>query len=104
LCLNEVPVPSQESERSCTYGLPIFASSILIYKELGWESLAEKGKRRKLQMIYNIQNNNAPMYLCALIPPSLRDWHHNDKTDMRLYLLGKNRNSKKKQNMEAGLK
>jgi hypothetical protein len=23
-------------------GLPIFASSILIYKELGWESLAER--------------------------------------------------------------
>jgi hypothetical protein len=33
VCLNEVPVPSQESEPSCTYGLPIFASSILIYKE-----------------------------------------------------------------------
>jgi hypothetical protein len=32
--------------------LPIFASSILIDKELGWE----------LQMFYNIQNSNAPMY------------------------------------------
>jgi hypothetical protein len=60
------------------------ALSILIYKELGWESLAERRKRRKLQMFYNIQNNNAPMYLCDLIPP--------------------NRNSKKKQNIEAGLK
>jgi hypothetical protein len=29
---------------------------------------------------------------------SLRDWHHNDKTDLRLYLLGTNRNSKKTQN------
>jgi hypothetical protein len=28
-------------------GLPIFASSILIYKELGWESLAERRKKRK---------------------------------------------------------
>jgi hypothetical protein len=65
-------------------------------------------------MFYNIQNNNAPMYLCDLIPPSiqsttvyplrLRDWHHNDKTDLRLYLLGTNRISKKKQNIEAGLK
>ena len=53
-------------------GLPIFASSILIYKELGWESLAERRKRRKLQMFYNIQNNNAPMYLCDLIPPSIQ--------------------------------
>ena len=53
-------------------GLPIFASSILIYKELGWESLAERRKRRKLQMFYNIQNNNAPMYRCDLIPPTIQ--------------------------------
>jgi hypothetical protein len=53
-------------------GLPIFASSILIYKELGWESLAERRQRRKLQMFYNIQNNNAPMYLCDLIPPTIQ--------------------------------
>ena len=42
--------------------LPIFASSILIDKELGWE----------LQMFYNIQNNNAPMYFCDLIPPTIQ--------------------------------
>ena len=53
-------------------GLPIFASSILIYKDLGWESLAERRKRRKLQMFYNIQNYNAPMYLCDLIPPTIQ--------------------------------
>ena len=53
-----------ESARIIT-SLPIFASSILIYKELGWESLAERRKMRKLQMFYNIQNNNAPMYLCV---------------------------------------
>jgi hypothetical protein len=52
-------------------GLPIFASSILIYKELGWKLLAESRKRRTLQMFYNIQNNNAPMHLCDLIPPSI---------------------------------
>ena len=40
--------------------LSIFVSSILIYKELGWE----------LQILYNIQNNNALMYLCDLIPPT----------------------------------
>jgi hypothetical protein len=28
---------------------------ICIYKELGWKSLAERGKRRKLQMFYDIQ-------------------------------------------------
>jgi hypothetical protein len=29
-------------------------------------------------------------------------WHDNDKRDLKLYLLGTNRNSKKKQNIEAG--
>ena len=53
-------------------GLPIFASSILVYKELSWESLTERRKRRKLQMFYNIQNNNAPRYLCDLIPPTIQ--------------------------------
>ena len=53
-------------------GLPIFASSILLYKELGWESLTERRKRRKLQMFYNIQNNNAPRFLCDLIPPTIQ--------------------------------
>jgi hypothetical protein len=40
--------------------------------ELGWESLAERRQRRKLQMFYNIQNNNAPMHLCDLIPPTIQ--------------------------------
>ena len=57
-------------------GLPIFASSILIYKELGWESLAERRKRRKLQMFYNIQNNNAPRYLCDIIQFKVQPFIH----------------------------
>ena len=48
----------------------IVTSSILIYKELGCESLAERRKRRKLQMFYNIHNHKAPKYLCDLIPPT----------------------------------
>lgn len=53
-------------------GLPIFTSTSLIYKELGWEPLADRRKRRKLQMFYNIQHENAPKYLCDLIPPTLQ--------------------------------
>ena len=34
---------------------------------------------------------------------SLHDWPHNDKTDLRLYLLWTNHNLKKKQNIEVGL-
>jgi hypothetical protein len=72
-------------------GLPIFASSVLIYKELGWESLVERRKRRTLQMFYNtgIQNNNTPRYLCALIPPTIQSTavyllrNHRGKADDR---------------------
>jgi hypothetical protein len=46
--------PLQVGAARIVTGLPIFASSILIYKELGWESLTERRKRRKLQMFYNI--------------------------------------------------
>ena len=35
-------------------GLPIFASSILIYKELSWESLTERRKRRIFFIIFKI--------------------------------------------------
>jgi hypothetical protein len=50
---NKLDQLQREAARIIT-GLPIFASSILIYKELGWESLTERRKRRKLQMVYNI--------------------------------------------------
>jgi hypothetical protein len=43
--------------------------------QLAYGYLFDKGKRRKrrkLQKFYNIQNNNAPMYLCDLIPPSIQ--------------------------------
>ena len=53
-------------------GLPIFTKTINIYTEIGWESLDERRKRRKLQMFYNIQHNSAPAYLCNLIPPTIQ--------------------------------
>ena len=34
---------------------------------------------------------------------SLHDWSHNDKSDLKLYLLGTNHNLKEKQNIEAEL-
>ena len=68
---NKIDQLQLEAARIVT-GLPIFASSILIYKELGKESLTERRKKRKLQMFYNIQNINVPRYLCDLIPPSIQ--------------------------------
>lgn len=53
-------------------GLPIFTSNRIIYDEIGWETLAERRERRKLQLFYNIQHNNAPAYLCNSIPPTIQ--------------------------------
>ena len=44
----------------------------MIYKEIGWETLQERRNSRKLQLFYNIQNDNAPSYLCKLIPPTIQ--------------------------------
>ena len=53
-------------------GLPIFTNKDMIYKEIGWETLQERRNRRKLQLFYNIQNDNALSYLCKLIPPTVK--------------------------------
>ena len=50
-------------------GLPIFTKTEILYIETGWELLAVRRKRRKLQFFYNIVNKNTPNYLCTLIPP-----------------------------------
>ena len=53
-------------------GLPVFTNTELIYKELGWETLANRRQRRKLQLFFNIQHNSAPEYLSKLIPPNIQ--------------------------------
>ncbi|XP_071133192.1 uncharacterized protein [Mytilus edulis] len=53
-------------------GLPVYTHSETVLKEVGWETLEERRKRRKLQLFYKIQNNNAPEYLCNLVPPKIQ--------------------------------
>ena len=52
-------------------GLPIFTRSEIVYGETGWEPLDIRRKRRKLQMMYNIEHKNAPTYLNDLVPPKI---------------------------------
>ena len=61
-------------------GLPVFVNSNFIFRELGWETLQERRTRRKLQLFYNIQNNNAPGYLSNLIPPTHKYMSSNKQT------------------------
>jgi hypothetical protein len=48
-----------------------FASSLNV-RETGWERLEERRTRRKLQLLYNIQNGSTPSYLLDLIPPTIQ--------------------------------
>ena len=53
-------------------GLPVFTKIETVYQEVGWEPLYDRRKRRKLQMFYNIQSNNAPDYLRNQVPPCIQ--------------------------------
>ena len=46
--------------------LPIFTNTEYLYRETGWERLEERRTRRKLQLLYNIQNGSTPSYLLDL--------------------------------------
>jgi hypothetical protein len=50
-------------------GLTIFTNTEYLYRETGWERLEE---RRKLQLLYSIQNGSTPSYLLDLIPPTIQ--------------------------------
>ena len=54
-------------------GLSIFTYTEYLYRETGWERLEERGTRKKLQLLYNIQNGSTPSYLLDLIPPTI-EW------------------------------
>ena len=63
-------------------GLPVFASLRSLYYETGWESLADRRKRRKL--MYKIVNGDSQSYIIYLLP--------NRVNDINTYNLG-NRNN-----------
>ena len=49
-------------------GLPKYTHHEYLYYETGWETLAERRRKRKLCLFYKIHNNMAPLYLHDLIP------------------------------------
>ena len=48
-----------------------------IYEELGWENLTNRRWYCRLCLFFLIANNQAPMYLCNVISPSLPIWCRN---------------------------
>ena len=49
-------------------GLPIFASLNSLYYETGLDTLAERRKYKKLNLMYTIVNNKSPSYVSDLLP------------------------------------
>ncbi len=48
-------------------GLPKYTQHEYLYYETGWETLAERKRKRKLCLFYKIQNNMTPSYLNDLV-------------------------------------
>ena len=48
-------------------GLPVFVSLRSLYRETGWETLAERRRRKTLTLMNEIVNNDAPSYLRDLL-------------------------------------
>jgi hypothetical protein len=53
----------QLEEARIITGLPIFANTEYLYRETGWERLEERRTRRKLKLLYNIQNGTSVLEL-----------------------------------------
>ncbi len=53
-------------------GLPIFTKTENLYREIGWQTLAERRRLRKLSMFYDIFHKNAPNFLNDIIPPCIQ--------------------------------
>jgi hypothetical protein len=46
-------------------GLQIFTNTEYLYRETGWERLEERRTRRKLQLLYNIQNGSTLNFIIS---------------------------------------
>lgn len=68
---NKLERQQLEAARIIT-GLPIFTKTVFLYQELGWETLAIRRQKRKLQLFYNMRNGTVPNYLCDLVPPTIQ--------------------------------
>lgn len=42
-----------------------------LYEELAWDKLSDRRKFHKLQLLYKMDHNLAPSYLCNLLPPHI---------------------------------
>ena len=52
-------------------GLPVYTPREYLYFETGWEPLQERRRKRKLSMMYKIQNGLSPQYLTDLLPSNV---------------------------------
>ena len=62
-------------------GLPLYASRNSLYFETGLEPLAERRRRRKLNLFYKIHYNLAPSFLQDIVSPFRRNRERNLRND-----------------------
>ena len=54
-------------------GLPVFSSPRSLYSKIGWETLAERRKTKKLILMFKIIKNETLSYLNGLLPTLVND-------------------------------
>ena len=67
---NELEIIQIEAARIVT-GATKLVSIDSLYSETGWETLASRRKKHKLQLFYKMQNSLTPDYLLSLVPENV---------------------------------
>ena len=63
-----------EAARIVTGGTRL-TSIAALYKETGWQKLSERRKAHRLTNFYKMVNNEAPLYLCDMLPDQFQNIH-----------------------------
>ena len=51
------------------------SNRLKVYNELGWESLSDRRRSRRILSLYKIVNGNTPLYLRELLPQQILNAH-----------------------------
>ena len=84
--VSELEKIQNEAARIVTGATKLVSLNSLI-AETGWETLAKRRKKHKLQLFYKMQNNLSPDYLSSLVPPTVGStsaYHLRNASDIHL--------------------
>ena len=67
---NELEKIQNEAARIVTGATKLVSINSLL-SETGWETLSSRRNKHKLTLLYKMQNDLSPEYLCSLVPPTV---------------------------------